>query len=80
MQTWTVISDPATGLLLESRHCYRDATYAYRDRPADFRPMTAELRAVSTHDGCTVGENAAYLTPGEWMASDGVALEIGGPS
>ncbi len=78
MSSWTVIADPCTGMLYESRRLWNDAGEAFRVRREDFRPLQDATRALSTHDGCTVGENAAYLTPGEWMESDGLVVAIHG--
>ncbi len=77
VRAWTIVADPSTGMVFESRALWRDAATAYRERPEHFRPLTPELASVSTHDGCTVGENAAYLYPGEYMQSDGTVIEIG---
>lgn len=76
-QPWTIIADPATGQVFESRATWNDASTAFRTRRESFRPLTPETAAISTHDGCTVGENAAYLYPGEWMASDGNLVALG---
>lgn len=78
MLTLTVISDPSTGLLLESPFVYNEAGTAYRLHPEEFRPLRSETRALRTPDGCTVGENAAWLTPGEYIQWNGPLTEVGG--
>jgi hypothetical protein len=75
---WTVISDSHTGSLWESRCLWNDPTVAFRERRDFFYRLSDELRAVSTHDGCTVGDNADCLRPGEWIASDGFVIHAGG--
>ena len=77
MDEYTVISDPVTGLLYESRRLWNDAGEAFRTRSSEFRLLQDDTRAISTHDGCTVGENAAWLTPGEYLESDGLIVSIG---
>ena len=73
----TIIADPVTGLLYESPRAYRDGATAYRLHPGDFKPLTESTRAVPTPDGCTVGENAAWLQAGEYIDWNGVLTTIG---
>ena len=80
MRPLTVISDPYTGLLYESLHVYPDAASAYRSRPSDFRRLQDATRAIATPDGCTVGDNAAWLTPGEYIDWNGPLATCGGGS
>lgn len=78
----TVISDPSTGLLMESDEVYNLGDWAYRERPEEFRPLRDATRARRTPDGCTVGENAALLTPGEYVEWNGALTTVsegGGP-
>lgn len=78
MKPLTVIADPCTGLLYESPHVYRDAAEAFRVRREDFWPLSVETRALATPDGCTVGDNAAWLAPGEFIDWDGPLARCGG--
>lgn len=86
--TLTIVADPTTGMLYESSGAYRDGTagyLAYRDRDMSrrpplrfkhpFRPLQDATRELRTPDGCTVGENAAWLMPGEFVSwHEGLAI------
>lgn len=77
MQTLTIVADRSTGLVYESPVIWNDAAYALEQRRSEFRLLTDETRAVRTPDGCTVGENAAWLMPGEYVQWDGPLAVIG---
>ncbi len=77
MEPLTIIADPCTGLVDESATVWNDAETAFRMRRQEFRHLQPATRTIVTPDGCTVGDNAAWLTPGEWICWDGPIAHLG---
>jgi len=77
MPDLTIICSPATGLLYESNSTWVDAGYAFRERQSEFKHLSDDTRLIATPDGCTVGDNADLLTPGEYVQWNWSGSEVG---
>jgi hypothetical protein len=71
----TYIREPdGATLLLHSPHTYGDAASALRSRPEDFRPVRLDALPPKLR------REVEWLSPGEYLQTDGLVVEVGGGS